>query len=471
MPRRIRVAALLCALAAPAAASPVGDPTLGRAVFTGASVPDVTSIDLDPAALGISAPDQITVYGVGVLDQLGIHRQIDPDATGTLVPGPAVSALTGGAGGGAGLIYHLPAHLAVGLALSAQPPTEMIQDQPALRYFTLGGDRRLYAIQAGAAAQLGPLYIGVSLDLQYTHLRLRYARDTALAAGQAGLASDCGGGTACGVENPAAAETYDIRVHSPSPVSATTANLGLAYQLGEHTFLAFAYHLPLGDQVQTELVGDATIVSPPRTGGGTLTAASTVYVTPPSGIDAELNARLPDALELHVGLRWQDLSRMASYDVRIYGPQIPGTDIPEWTERPLGYHDPVAVWAGVEQADLGLPWRLGARVGFESGSVTPSRTQPNAIAPTSFTLDLGGEVRLSSNAVLQATYGLQYFPTVHAIPSAYDPRAQLQCDASGNDYATPACAAVRYGYATPTAAGDYDRIEHALRLALRVEFR
>lgn len=468
-------AAVLCGLAAPAAASPVGDPTAGRAVFTGASVPDVTSLDVDPAAIGIAAgfQTQLFVSGIGVLDQLRIHQRTLDLSTGALSPGPDVSALTAGAGGTVGAIYHLPAHLTIGAELRALPPTVFPQDRPSLRYFSLGGYQREYTLQAGAAAQFGPLYIGVSVGLQKTYLRLRYARDTALAAGanpSTGVTSDCNG-SPCGVGNPAAAETYDIKVRSPSVVGATTANLGLVYQLTPTSWLAVAYHLPLGDQVQTELDGDATIIRPPRDGGATVTAASTVYFTPPSGADAELRAALSDALELHVGLRWQDLSRMASYDVRIMGPQIPGSGIPEWTERPLGYHDPIAVWAGIEQLDRGAPWRIGGRLGIESGAVTPSRTQPIAIAPTSFTADLGGEVRLSSSIVLQATYGLQYFPTVHAIPSAYDPRDQLACDASDNDYSTQACTGVRYGYATPTAAGDYDRLEHTLRLSLRVEFR
>ena len=475
MARAIAVCvAALCALGAPVAASPVGDPTAGRAVFTGASVPDVTSIDVDPAAIGIAAGFQTELFvsGIGVLDQLRIHQRTFDLNTGALSPGADVSALAAGAGGTVGAIYHLPAHLTIGAELRALPPTVFPQDRPSLRYFSLGGYQREYTLQAAAAAQFGPLYIGVSVGLQKTYLRLRYARDTALAAGDGanGVNSDCGG-SPCGAGNPAAAETYDIKVRSPSVVGATTANLGLVYQLMPGVFLAAAYHLPLGDQVQTELDGDATIIRPPRDGGGTVTAASTVYFTPPSGADAELRAALTDALQLHVGLRWQDLSRMASYDVRLIGPQIPGSGIPEWTERPLGYHDPVAVWAGVEQADRGAPWRIGGRIGVESGAVTPTRTQPIAIAPTSFTADLGGEVRLSSSVVLQATYGLQYFPTVHAIPSAYNPRDQLTCDASDDDYSTPACTAVRFGYATPTAAGDYDRLEHTLRLSLRVEFR
>ena len=53
--------------------------------------------------------------------------------------------------------------------------------------------------------------------------------------------------------------------------------------------------------------------------------------------------------------------------------------------------------------------------------------------------------------------------------SAFDPRFQLACLASEFDYSTRGCQALRDGYAIPTAAGDYTRIQHAIRLGLRYE--
>jgi hypothetical protein len=84
-------------------------------------------------------------------------------------------------------------------------------------------------------------------------------------------------------------------------------------------------------------------------------------------------------------------------------------------------------------------------------------------------LDVGGANQLAPGLYMQLSYGLQYFPPVHVTDSAFDPRDQLDCQASGFDYSTPACAAARNGYAIATAAGDYDRMQHALRLALRYE--
>src|SRR3954452_3318337 len=68
---RILTLALSCA-AASAGASPRTDPTTGRAVFTGATMPHATSIGLDPAALGLGELDEVYVAITGVIDQLHI---------------------------------------------------------------------------------------------------------------------------------------------------------------------------------------------------------------------------------------------------------------------------------------------------------------------------------------------------------------------------------------------------------------
>jgi hypothetical protein len=128
------------------------------------------------------------------------------------------------------------------------------------------------------------------------------------------------------------------------------------------------------------------------------------------------------------------------------------------------------MWAGVEQTEPSESrYRLGARLGFETSAVDDARTSPMTIAPLSMTGDVGIQYRLAPSVILQATYGVQYFPTVHVTNSAFDPTDRISCIDSGFDYSTSACKSVRNGYALPTAAGDYDRLEHALRLAIRYE--
>src|SRR5690349_17842408 len=69
--RRILTLAVLGAISS-AHASPRSDPTVGRAVFTGATMPHATSIDLDPAAIGLSPVDEIYLAIAGMIDQLHI---------------------------------------------------------------------------------------------------------------------------------------------------------------------------------------------------------------------------------------------------------------------------------------------------------------------------------------------------------------------------------------------------------------
>ena len=86
------------------------------------------------------------------------------------------------------------------------------------------------------------------------------------------------------------------------------------------------------------------------------------------------------------------------------------------------------------------------------------------------------DVRIAAARVLQAGAVLgitrsNRFPTVNAHDSAFSPVDRIACIDSNFNYALPSCAAVREGYAIPSAAGEYTRLEHALRLGLRYEFQ
>jgi hypothetical protein len=240
-------------------------------------------------------------------------------------------------------------------------------------------------------------------------------------------------------------------------------------------WIGVAYHTPPGFGMQTELTGHVDVTRAPRDvipdgpdGPTVIHGQSLVELQLPASVDAEFRARLPLQLDLHLAGRWEDLSRLSAYDVRTYGTTLPRNNIPEWTERPRGLHDAFALWGGVEQVDIGPPHLLlGARLGFETSSVSAEQTSPITIAPASFTLDLGARRRFASGVTLELSYGLSYSPAEHGVGSAFDPAARLDCIASGFDYATSACQAVRNGYAIAAAAGTYERFEHTFRLGLR----
>jgi long-subunit fatty acid transport protein len=446
---------------------------MGRGVFTGAATPGASSLELDPAALALDSHQELVLSGMLLADHYKIHRQLLDLDTGALSQGPSVIADELGPGGS--VEWVKPLHdVTFAMAVHSTPVELFPSNQNALQYHTLGVNERItYAFTIGGGVKLfDELMFGLSLTAQRRQLHLRYARDTALANGKGpgGVTSDCNG-SPCGVENPYTAEIYDVQVQSQLlSTDALVANIGLLWLINPMTFLALSYHSPPGLAIQNTLTGDMTVTRSPRDGGLVLHGASTVNLSEPASVDSEFRARLPSQLDLHIGFRWEDLSRLSAYDVRGYGSTFFTYNIPEWTERPRGFHDPFAFWAGVDQVDKGETLRLGARLGFETSSVDDDHTSPNAIDPTSFTLDGGAQVRFSENWVLQATYGMQYYPSVSVTRSAFDPRAQIECVASGYDYQTTACEQVRLGYGIPTAAGDYHRYEQAIRFTLHYFF-
>jgi hypothetical protein len=480
--RRILTGVLWCAVTA-AQASPRTDPTTGRAVFTGATMPHATSIGLDPAALGLGEVDEVYLAITGVLDQL--HIDLDGLATGDLRSPPArVRDVELSPGAMLAFIYHLAGDRGtLGFEARTNPPESFPSNREALRYHALGGGERDWLASVGASIKVtNEFYFGASLSHQNTFLRLRYARDTALEAGTSGgaggrgIGGDCGGGGPCTLGDPRATERYDVDVQSPAlATSNLRVNIGAVVQIARDVWLGFAYHTPPGFSVQSELAGHVAVTRAPRDIAadgepGPIRGQSVLEIQFPASVDAELRARLPQQLDLHLAGRWEDLSRLSAYDVRTYGSTLPRNHIPEWTERPRGLHDAFAVWGGVEQAEGGPPHvRFGARVGVETSAVSPARTSPITIAPTSFTLDLGARRRFQSGLTLELSYGLQYFPAVNAGTSAFDPQDRIDCIASGYDYTTRACEAVREGYAISSAAGSYTRLEHALRIGLRYE--
>ena len=466
--------AMVCCLHALADASPRTDPTQGRAVFTGATSSSPTSLEVNPAALGLGVPDELYFAATSVWNHLAIDRYTLDVGSGALGNGPDVTANLLSPGGMIAGVWHsgVNGRITLGVALHSSPAERFIEDEEALRYHTLGGSYRTYAGTVGSSFRLsGRVFLGVSLGIHTSFLRLRYARDTALDAGRdpaRGVASDCGGAP-CGIENPAATERYDVDVRTDyAALENVVATIGLAVRLADDTWLGIGYHAPPGLSIQNALDGTMAVERAPRDGGGTVTGAATVYISQPASVDAELRTPLPADLDLHVGVRWEHLSRLQAYDVRGYGSAFPAAGIPEWQPRPRGFHHAFATWAGVEQVERESPLSLGGRIGFETSALRDDRTSPLDVAPLSVTLDAGLQYRLTPQLALQLSYGLQYFPTIDVTDSAYDPRARLGCEDSGFDYSTADCAAVRNGYAIPTAAGEYSRIEQALRVALRV---
>jgi hypothetical protein len=470
--RRNLTLAMLCA-SAQAAGSPRSDPTTGRAVWTGATEGNPTSITLDPAAIGQGTATETYLSLTGTLDQVHVDRSYLA-LDGSVSPGPTIHAVMVNPGATAGIVWHTSDRITIGGSFMTPPSESFIANRDALRYMTLGGGQSNYLVTVGASLKVADqLYVGASLAHDITTLRLHYSRDTALdgAHGATGVDSDCGGST-CGLENPNAAENYDVSVRSQwFSTDNLRVNLGVMVELAHDIWLGVAYHPPPGfSPIQTDLSGSMDVRRSVRDGGEIIHGSSTVYVAFPAAVDAEVRAHLQHDLELHVGGRWEDLSRFQGYDVRGYGSTFAAAGIPEWTERARGFHDSFAVWGGVEQADGGERWRFGARLGYETESLSDNETTPISISPTSLTLDLGAQLRINGAIVLQLSYGLQAFERVKVGNSAFDPRSRIDCIDSGYDYSTAACAATRNGYGLDTADGTYSRLQHAMRFGFKYDY-
>ncbi len=466
--RRILTLLTGCTLVASSAvASPRSDPTTGRAVFTGASTPSATSITLNPAAIGLdTSATKIYFAATSTLQQLRIAtKTLDLDR-GTLLDGPQITDTRFGPGGDLALLWHPSERLTLGASARIPPPEMQPKNHPELAYNTLGNGQRSYQVNVGVSLRpTNRVLVGASVAHENSYLRLRYARDTALERG-----GTCDG-MPCGLQNPAAMELYDVDVSTP--LLATTnlrVNVGVLVRVYRDVWLAVAYHTPPGFDIQSSLEGEMTVTRAPRDGGEVLRGSSTVLVQYPASVDAEVRGRLPEELELHIGGRWEDLSRMTGYDVRGYGSTFVPNGVPEQMLRARGMHDSFAVWAGIEQLDVDVrrPFRFGARIGYETAAVDDARLSPLTVAPAAVTVDLGVQARVRS-WVVQLSYGIAYSPTITVQDSEFDPRHRLDCIDSGYDYTSAGCRETRNGYALPTAAGDYRRIDHAVRLGFRYE--
>ncbi len=473
-------AAAIVAAAGPAAGSPLGDPVLDRAVFSGTTVAQPSSIRLNPATLAFGPEgNHFYVTGTGMIERLSVDRRtVDPD-TGALSPGEAVDATLFAPGDALGWAlgwYRVGGRFNVAAQIAMPQADRQPDGAEALGYHTLGGSHReLFSAALGGSYRVSRrLAFGAAYRLVRTRLVMSFLRDTALEAGRdpaRGITSDCGGAP-CGLEHPAATERYSIVASNDSILSfdASEVQFGGVLQLVEGWWLGVAYQLPLGlFLTPVGLDGDVTVTRAPRDGGDTLTGGVTVRFLHPDRLRAGVRGRIIGDLDVIGELRWENLSRFDSYDLRMYGLSLADAGVPEWYPRPRGLHDRVTLHAGVEQVDTGQPAIGGVRVGIERGAVPAERLSAMSAMPLALTLDLGAQLRLPRGVVVQVGYGLAWSPTTDTGRGAYDPLDRLACIEAGYDVTLPACAAVRDGDALPTASGTYQRTRHGAFLTMRYD--
>ena len=446
-------------------ASPVDDPSTGPAAFTGAVSPDPSSIVGNPAALDLgSEGTHLWLGGVARIDQyrLTLDRE---DASGNLTPGPAVTDTTWSPGGQFAA-YTVQHDFSLGAMIDLPPAEEHPEGGDALRYHTLGGGQRekIYAAVAGSLQVFEGFYIGGSAQYVETSIDLAFARDTALESGRPDVATT-------GLENPAADQIYTVHA-STGPTAAQDKiafTMGAVWKVSPRVAIGAVFREPQGVGAAVGTEGTVGVTPAPRTGGPAVGGLATIAFVPPQIFEVGARVRAWEAIDAVGGARWERTSRTAQYDLRMFGKDVAGV-APEWYPRARGWRDVVEAWGGLEQVDDGQPLLVGARLGVESGAVAPGELSPLQVEGWSMNADLGARVRLHTHLVIAIGYDVQYYPAHDVGASAYDPIARLDCIDSDYDYSTPACAAVRAGFGTDTAAGHYARLGHVFHLGLRYDF-
>ena len=471
------VVVLVAGMRAVAPASPLEDPTLGSAVFTGPAHPHASSIYLSPAALALADRGQHFYVGTSIrLSSLRIQRRnIDP-TTGDLSEGATAKTTTASPRGLLGFYTSLQDRYHLGVALHTPVWERFASKQEPLRYHVLGGQTRQVLGSLGAGIVVtSRIVVGVGLSLGYSKFRLGFARDTALDAGsgaQRGIASDCGG-TPCGLENDLATQRYTVDVDTGGFGGLfTKANLGfsggLAVQLARDWWLAASWLSPPGAiSGDLELVGTADVSLAPRDGGGELSTLAEITYRMPWSLLLGLRGPLFPGYEIVGGARWQAFSRQDKLDIRLFGRDLSDAEIPEWYPRYRGLKDVWRVEVGLE-AQQDRPLRLGARFRLESGAVDSANVSPLQVDGFNIAAGAGANVRISEVLVLSAGVDLTYHRTLDSTESDFDPRDRLACVDSGFEFST--CEAAREGRAVPTAAGRYRRLQGSLLLSLRYDY-
>jgi hypothetical protein len=466
-----------------AAASPLEDPTVGGAVFTGPVHAHATAIYENPAALGLASRGAHLYLGGSLrLDTYDIHRQKLTSGTGSFEDGPRVRASTLAPGTTVAL-YSVGERVAVGASLTWVVLDRFITGEEALGYHTLGGVHRQYVWRDIAPLGIKSLrftaplpmpslagayrwrdfYFGVGVSLRASSLELSFLRDSAL-----DMPCDEDGQPGCAIETPEAAERYDLDVSTGELF--TTRNLvlngGLMWQVAPAWWLGVHYQSPPGFLSSISLGGNARIKPAPYQDeeSAAFTARAELIYQLPLTVSVGMRGPAFADVDFFAAARWQNLSSQRLLDIRLLG----GASVPEWLTRYRGFEDTFTFTAGLEQRE-GERLRLGGRLQLETATTPEDGVSPLQVEGLHVMAALGAELRLFDRVVLYGSYGLTYYPTVTTgEDSLFDPREQIECVDSGYDL--DECRASAEGRAVPTAAGTYERIRHGFRAAIRYDF-
>ena len=455
--------------------SPMEDPSLGGAVFTGPTHGHASSFFVNPAALGLTGRGwHFHIGGSARLSSLTLKRTtIGSD--NSLQPGPTVDDSTISPGGI--LAYYASfdeGKYRFGVSLYTPTWQRFAEDEPGLGYHSSGGQIiQTMLTLAGSWRFTSRLIGGLGFSVGFSSLQLKFSRDSVLDGGSdsiSGTGSDCGG-TVCGYENALAREEYDIQVGNRAALGDLaglknfSASVGFVYRIGRDSWLGMGYVALPGAFETLTLSGDASITLAPRDGGGTESTNAEIGFG--MAQMAFVGYRRPTfgAYDMVFDLRWQDWSRHNQFDIRLFGADN-NPNTPEWIPRHRGLRDVWRVSAGIESDDKEA-YRFGARLRLESAAISNEKHSPTLVGGPNLTLATGAELRLSNHWAFSMGYEISLFPSTNVQNSAFDPREQVACVDSAFEF--DSCEAARNGLSFATAAGEYSFIQHGLVMSFRYD--
>jgi long-subunit fatty acid transport protein len=357
-------------------------------------------------------------------------------------------------------------------------------DEPT-RYHALTIDLRSLALVPALSIRLGNDFrIGVSSGFLFSTGHLLFAEDTALDAGTKGLQSDCGAGP-CGAENPAAAARYDISSGNglgDAKFSVTfgggvyfrrrSVEIGLAYQ-----------SRPLGSDVPgVEVAAQHTTVTlPPRDANGPGVPVTCSGAQSGRCVFGDLSYRLPDVfiggatwhlgpgLELTAMARWIRLHVHDHIDVRLSGPTLDATGLPQHVVLYRGFNDVLDA-----RGRISYWWhervRVGAMLRIETSAVDASAVNPAAVDAFKVEPVAQAEVRFGRHLWIAGGWGVTLMPSVTVTDSSFNPQLATGCVDAGGSLALPACKARLAGQARPSANGHYSAMTQDFGLTVTARY-
>ncbi len=309
------------------------------------------------------------------------------------------------------------------------------------------------------------LYIGTSANFAESWIDYRYARDLAPAGGGAGIDQPSGlcGGSACGLENPAA--TQDVRLRgfgwgigfSVGVLARPVDRIWLALSYVSHVFDPFrGVDLPLGSDTGASVSRAPGSADPGC--GAACTGRSLVSALVPDIITFAIRVEATPRLEVEGTTRWVHYGARNALDVYMQGGTLdriakadPAAAVPAQVRFDRGWHDAYSLGASL-RVKLSDTLRVSPSVIYESSAVETEKVSAANLEAEKLDLAFTLEWRPRPHLIVGAHLGGTAYFLGHA-GEAFDPRAEASCvDAK---FALPACQKRIDGDALPSAAGRY----------------